>query len=224
MNFLSHFYFTQHSKDPYYTLGSILPDLLRNHGGIWRISPEKQREKFHNDPGLHALLKGWELHVQVDKIFHSSTIFISHTAALRKLLAPVFTRLPIRPFFLAHVGYELILDSLLIQENIVNTADFYDDLAACDPAIIQEFLTRAGVPDAASFLPFLESFIRSKYLDSYASSRKVVYALDRIGGRVWHAKFNEQEIAQCVKVLDDFKISLSPSFRDVFHEIERRTD
>lgn len=220
MNFLSHFYFTQHANDPYLTLGSILPDLLRNHGGIWRITPEKEREKFNQDPSLHSLLKGWELHLQVDKIFHSSPIFITETRVLRKLFVPVFTRLPIRPFFLAHVGYELILDSLLLQEHTVNTIVFYQDLAACDREIIQRFLIGAGLPDPNAFLVFLESFIASKYLESYSSSKSVAYALDQIGRRVWHEKFNEQETAAAILVLDNFKHSQRLTFMEVFNEIQ----
>lgn len=219
MNFLSHFYFTR-TKDPYYTLGSVLPDLLRNAGGIWRLSPEKEKEKFSQDPALRSLLKGWELHVHVDKIFHSSPIFIAETAALRKLLVPVFTRLPIRPFFLAHVAYELILDSLLIQEHILNPDDFYHDLAACDPTVLQTFLIQAGIADPAAFLGFLESFIASKYLESYESSKNVVYALDRIGRRVWREKFNGDEIAESIVVLDRFKNSQNATFMEVFKEIE----
>lgn len=221
MNFLSHYYFTQYANDPYYTLGSMLPDLLRNYGGVWRISPEKERERFKRDPALHALLKGWDLHLQVDKIFHSSPVFIAETGELRKLFVPVFTRLPIRPFFLAHVAYELILDSLLLQEKAVNTANFYQELAACDREIIQTFLIQAGLPDPSAFFVFLDSFLKAKYLESYASSKSVVYALDQIGRRVWHEKFNEQENEAAILVLDRFKKNQGSSFMEVFNTIEK---
>lgn len=219
MNFLSHFYFTQHQNDPYFSIGSILPDLLRNYDGSWKIKPEKEVEKFARNPYFASLLKGWILHIHVDKIFHSSSSFLRETSILRKKLVPIFTRLPIRPFFLAHVGYELILDSLLIQNRLVSTDDFYEEIGACDPSLIQDFLINAGITDPSEFLKFLDSFIESRYLKSYSESKNIVYALDRIGRRVWHEKFNEDEIEESILVFRDLKESLNPTFINVFEQI-----
>src|SRR5690554_6316229 len=196
MNFLSHFYFTQYQNDPYFSMGSILPDLLRNYNGSWKIKPEKEVEKFSKNARYISLLNGWILHLHVDNKFHSSTSFLQESSVLRKKLVPIFTRLPIRPFFLAHVGYELILDSLLIQNNLVNIDNFYKEIYACDPDLIQDFLISAGIPDPSGFTNFLNSFIESRYLESYSESKNIVYALDRIGRRVWHEKFNENEIKE----------------------------
>lgn len=222
MNFLSHYYFTKNDHDPYYTLGSILPDLLRNHNHTWKANPEKEPEKFNDNPQLHSLLKGWELHLHVDKIFHSSSIFTNACSNLRKDLAPIFTRLPIRPFFLAHVGYELLLDSLLIQNKEVETEAFYQDLASCEPEIIQEFLRLSGFPEPERFQVFLNSFIESKYLNSYVHSKNLVYALDQIGRRVWREPFNQTEKEQATLVFDSLKATLNASYITIFKEIEDR--
>lgn len=219
MNFLSHYYFTQHKSDPYFSIGSVLPDLLRNYNGSWKIKPEKKQEQFSKNRCIASLLKGWTLHIHVDKEFHSSNFFLRGSSALRKKLVPIFTRLPIRPFFLAHVGYELILDSLLIQNQMVNTDDFYREIGDCDPTIIQEFLKTAGIKDPSGFSSFLHSFTESKYLESYNEPKNIVYALDRIGRRVWHEKFNETEIKDATLVFQDLKESLNPSFMYIFKEI-----
>lgn len=220
MNFLSHYYFTQHKSNPYYTLGSVLPDLLRNHNAAWKPNPEKEPEKFKNHPHLLSLLGGWKLHLQVDKIFHSSSIFLAACSSLRKDLAPIFTRLPIRPFFLAHVGYEILLDSLLIQNKEIETEAFYQELASCDPHIIQEFLSLSGICKTEEFITFLNSFIQSKYLNSYTESKNIVYALDQIGKRVWTEKFNQEEKEQAILVFDSLKTSLNPTFMTIFKQIE----
>ena len=220
MNFLSHYYFTQHKNDAYYTLGSVLPDLLRNHNAAWKPNPEKRTQKFKNDPHLNSLLRGWELHLQVDKLFHSSSIFLAACSSLRKDLAPIFMRLPIRPFFLAHVGYELILDSLLIQNKEIETEAFYQELASCEPIIIQEFLSLSGIYKTDDFLTFLNSFIQSKYLNSYTETKNIVYALDQIGKRVWVEPFNQEEKEQAILVFDSLKTSLNPTFMTIFKQIE----
>ncbi len=222
MNFLSHFYFTQNKHDPYLTLGSVLPDLLRNYKGSWRIRPEKEEdeEKFNKYPELASIILGWNLHLHVDSIFHSSESFRRETAALRRKLVHVFKRLPIRPFFLAHVGYELTLDRLLIHNQLIKTNQFYQELAKCESSIIQDFLAKAGIAEPTGFLNFLDSFIESKYLESYKDSKSIVYALDRIGRRVWDAKFNKNEINESILIFEELKDTLNPSFIKIFKQIE----
>src|SRR5690606_18202249 len=133
-------YFTQNKHDPYFTLGSVLPDLIRNYRDDWRIRPENEVNNFNKNSELISLIHGWNLHLHVDRGFHSSDFFHQQTSALRKSLVLVFRRLPIRPFFLAHVGYELTLDRLLIHNKLIKTDQFYQELASCDPYIIKEFL------------------------------------------------------------------------------------
>lgn len=220
MNFLSHFYFTQTKNDPYFSLGSILPDLLRNYNNSWKITPEKEIEKFGSQPNIASLLSGWELHLHVDKVFHSSNSFLQESSTLRKELVSIFTRLPIRPFFLAHVGYELTLDSLLIHHKLVKTDQFYRELEACEPNLILDFLKIAGIKEPLGFLAFLDSFIKSRYLESYTDPKNIVYALDRIGRRVWDVQFNETEVKDAISVFQNLKESLNPTFINVFHQIE----
>jgi hypothetical protein len=220
MNFLSHFYFTQNKNDPYFSLGSVLPDLLRNYDDSWRIKPEKEIERFNKNSESASLLKGWELHLQVDKSFHSSEFFLQETSTLRKKLALIFRRLPIRPFFLAHVGYELTLDRLLIHNELIKTDHFYQELALCNPYFIQDFLTTAGIKESSGFLNFLNSFIESKYLESYRESKSIVHALDRIGRRVWTVKFNEEEVRESILIFEKLKDDLNPTFIKIFEEIE----
>src|SRR5690606_29084433 len=103
VNFLSHFYFTKTVDNPYYTLGSILPDLFRNYQGSWKFHPENLNIEFNDNPDLSFLFQGWNLHIQVDALFHNSVSFKHQSSILRKELVNVFTNLPKRPFFLAHV-------------------------------------------------------------------------------------------------------------------------
>ncbi len=220
MNFLSHFYFTQHNDNPYYTLGTILPDLFRNHDKSWKFQPVKLDENFNSNPDLAALIEGWKLHLLVDKIFHSSPSFTLHSSALRNELSPIFTRLPIRPFFLAHIGYELVLDGLLIRNQIIDTDLFYQLIASSDHKILHDLLVSLGVSNPLPFVNYLDRFIENKYLESYRNPRSIVSAIDYIGRSVWQEKFNEMEYKNAEVVFQNFQHSLSQNFLEVFELIE----
>lgn len=219
MNFLSHYYFTQAEPNPYYTLGSLLPDLFRNHRANWKFSPEKQPELFEGDEDLEQMLRGWELHLEVDHLFHDAPIFKEESSILRKKLVGVFDQLPKRPFFLAHIGYELLLDSLLIRHRLVDTRRFYDTLSACRPDVIERFLNQLGMYHNERFFDFLNDFIRSRYLESYGKTESIVYALDRIGRRVWIEPFSEEETSQTARVLEGNLNRLEPHFFNIFDDL-----
>lgn len=221
MNFLSHFYFTKSIDNPYYSLGGILPDLFRNHHESWKFNPEKQFISFKENSDLAFLYSGWKLHLEVDMLFHNSAPFKLHTSLLRKELANVFLTLPKRPFFLAHVGYELILDSLLIRNKLVDTSLFYQKLAAVDSDILDTFMDKLGIIGSQSFHPFLDNFVESRYLESYNKTESLIYALDRIGQRVWIEKFSEREAKEAKLVFDKALDDLNSIFLDVFKLLEK---
>jgi len=220
LNFLSHFYFIRAHTNPYYTLGSILPDLFRNHRHDWKFRPEKQSIQFNENADLTALFEGWKLHVQTDALFHNSATFKLQSSLLRYELEKIFTELPKRPFFLAHVGYELILDSLLIRNKIIDTNQFYKNLSNCNPVILDEFMLKLGIHETKNFHTFLKNFIDVRYLESYINTKSLVQALDGIGSRVWIEKFSKSEAERTLAVLDQALIDLNPIFLKVFNLLE----
>lgn len=117
MNYLSHFYFDQLSDDPYYILGIALPDLTKGHNRSWNIHPKPGEPE--TDPNFKSILKGWERHLEVDRLFHSSGFFAENTELIKNELKNIpFKNKEIRPYVLAHILLELLLDSILIQEHI----------------------------------------------------------------------------------------------------------
>lgn len=221
MNFLSHFYFVRSNPNPYYTLGSILPDLFRNHRNDWKFDLDKQDINFNDNKDLAALFAGWKLHVGVDKLFHNSAIFKLQTSQLRIELEKVFSELPKRPFFLAHIGYELILDSLLIRNKLVDTNLFYRNLTESNSPVLDDFMIKIGIDQTKDFHAFLEHFINVRYLESYNNPKSLVHALDNIGRRVWVEKFSHSEINNSIKLVEKTLNSLNPHFLDVFNELEK---
>ncbi|MFM6954765.1 MAG: hypothetical protein ACKOWL_07240 [Sphingobacteriaceae bacterium] len=218
MNFLSHYYFDQHS-DAYTVLGTVLPDLTSNTNKNWKIHPQKHADLFKHDAALQAILNGWNRHLAVDKHFHGSDFFSSHSQQLSAKLRPILQTSPVKAYFLAHISLELLLDGLLLKNNKVSTEQFYRNLAACDSQKITHFLALNLIEDTQPFTLFFERFCSSAYLNSYQETEKIAYALHRICLRVWPESLNQAEQEQITEVLIAYQAALAPVYLEIFTEI-----
>ena len=127
---------------------------------------------------------------------------------------------PVKPFFLAHIGLELVLDHLLLINADVKVALFYDALAASDKVALNQFLQNCGLSDTTAFFNFLNNFISGKYLFSYQKMENIAYALNRICMRIWNNPFSESQVDQLTIQLETYKSLLETSYLSIFHEIE----
>lgn len=220
MNFLSHFYFDRENHNDYSVLGMVLPDLIKNADKSWNLNPQKDEYLFFDVPAYASLLSGWKRHLEVDLIFHSSSFFKEQTAILKKLILPVLQTGPVKPFFLAHIGLELVLDHLLITQNHVNTDRFYEQLAAANTGELEGFLRLAGLRDQQRFAKFLADFISSRYLFSYENMEHITYALNRICMRLWKNPLTEEQTALLTLKLEEFKTLLEKDFFTIFEQID----
>ena len=73
VNFLSHYYFDHQEGNPYFNLGLIFPDIVRN---FVRGSKLNFTIDMKDTPSADSLQKGCIQHVQSDKIFHAWDGFI----------------------------------------------------------------------------------------------------------------------------------------------------
>ncbi|MCJ8209287.1 hypothetical protein MUY27_06175 [Mucilaginibacter sp. RS28] len=217
MNFLSHYYFDRKTSDCYHVLGTVLPDLLKNADKHTSLHPEKL---IHPDKNINSLIGGWKKHLEVDRHFHSSTFFKYHSHQLKLNLLPALEGSPVKPFFLGHVGIELILDNLLLTNNLVNAGDFYDQLNDCNEEVIYRFLSFAGMRNPEIFLSFFDGFKRSRYLFSYAESSQVAYALKRICMRVWQSPFTPEQEEQLTQLVAAYRLEVQPVFMEIFDLIQ----
>ncbi|MDF3078306.1 MAG: hypothetical protein K0S09_2195 [Sphingobacteriaceae bacterium] len=201
-------------------LGMVLPDLVKNADKHWTFHPEKHPEKFEGDPELWAILGGWRRHLAVDRYFHSSEFFLEHTQKIRTAVAPILETSPVRPSFLAHISLELILDSLLILENIIDPSNFYQQLSEANRSSIKQFLELNSIDDSSRFFGFYDEFIESAYLHTYRESHNIMYALNRICMRVWDNPLNETQKLQLTAVLLEYQQELGSNFMSIFDEID----
>lgn len=222
MNFLSHFYFDRNTKDPNLVVGIVLPDLIKNAKRDWNLHPEKSENKFQETEEIKSIFQGWKRHIMVDKYFHSSVFFTEHTQAIRLALIPILDTSPVRPSFLAHIALEVMLDSLLITDEIINADDFYNHLKQSDRQSISSFLELNQLNDTPLFFKFFDQFIEVNYLHSYRESHNITYALNRICMRLWDNPLNESQKLQLTAVLIDYQLHLKTAFMHIFDDIESR--
>ncbi|MDN3586276.1 ACP phosphodiesterase [Pedobacter aquatilis] len=220
MNFLSHFYFDRNTTDANIVIGTVLPDLIKNASKEANLYPQKNEFLFTGNPDEENLLKGWKRHLAVDLHFHSSTFFLEKTAELKHLIIPVLENSVVRPSFLAHIGLELLLDHLLIEHNLVQVNNFYDNLSAVKKDSLSDFLEHCQLKNPEVFFKFLEQFISSKYLLSYQKLENISYALNRICMRLWPETLKDYQLNQLTFQLGIFKDVLQKDFMDIFEEIE----
>ena len=219
MNFLSHFYFDRDTDNCYLILGTVLPDLLKNADKNVIIRPEKLH---HQDINVNSIILGWKKHLEVDRYFHSSEFFLTHSHRLKKILLPIIEGSPVKPFFLGHIALELILDNLLLTTNKISAGGFYNHLDGCKESVVTEFLTFSGLKDTAVFFKFYDGFKKSRYLYSYTETKEITYALKRICMRVWNDPFTAEQELQMSEVLAAYRAGLIDSFMTIFDEIESK--
>ncbi len=223
MNFLSHFYFDRHNTDPNIVLGSVLPDLVRNAKKDWKLRPEKKEDLF-TGYAEKAILNGWKRHLEVDRHFHNSGFFIKHTNSIRTAVAPVLVNAQVRPSFLAHVALEIMLDSILLTNDIIDADDLYSRLLQADHEALNSFLEFSGMDDTAHFFKFFDKFLEIKYLDSYRESHNIMYALNRICMRIWPEPINDTQLLQLSAILLNYQEELEGCYGEIFEEIEKVVD
>lgn len=201
-------------------LGTVLPDLVKNAHKEWNFYPQKNEEVFFADNQMVSLLSGWKRHLTVDKLFHSSDFFNHHTAQLKQQLLPILDDSPVRPSFLAHIGLELLLDHLLVQNREIDINQFYNHLNKVDEEKLDTFLKRCGAADTDHFFKFFGGFKSSRYLLSYQKLENLSYALQRICMRLWAHPFKEETVLLLTDKLALYKEELEKDYLSIFKEIE----
>lgn len=222
MNFLSHYYFDQPSLDSNFVLGLVLPDLTKNFNKTWNIHPHKFHDELSSNEQLLSIYKGWQKHLLVDKHFHSSDFFKAETEKIKQLITPLLIGTPVRPFILAHIGLELLLDSLLIETEKVNIEQFYTHLQQANRSAVLNYLSINKIPEPSTFFTFFDRFVENRYLFSYTNYQQLVYALNRICYGVWGTNFSEETKKELQQVLTEYKDTLINHFMLIFDEIEAK--
>jgi hypothetical protein len=223
MNFLSHFYFDRYNTDPNVVLGTVLPDLVRNAKKDWKIRPEKRQDIFREE-SEKAILKGWKRHLIVDSHFHNSDFFFKHTNLIRIAIAPALVHAQVRPSFLAHIALEIMLDSILLTNEIIDADKLYSNLLKADQEALTRFLKLNNIVDTDHFFRYFDKFLEIKYLNDYRESHNIMYALNRICMRIWPEPLTDTQLIQLGAILLGHHQQLEVCYGEIFDEIEKIMD
>lgn len=220
MNFLSHFYFERQNSNDYMVMGVVLPDLIKNADKDWNLNPQKDEYLYRDVPEYDALLTGWKRHLEVDRLFHNSDFFKEQTTILKQMILPALQVGPVKPFFLAHIALELVLDHLLLTHHVIDGRHFYHQLNQAHSPSLHGFLKLAKLPDQPKFDLFLSDFISSRYTLHYEKMESVAYSLNKICMRLWLNPFTKLQVNLLNAQLEEFSAQLQHNFLPIFNQIE----
>jgi len=172
MNYYSHFVVSPTQNNGYVTLGSILPDMLRNaKSELVSIVTEQS-----NNECFARLIDGMINHIEVDRKFHNSEFFIrsnsQYAALLRKnehISMVKYTQ------FYAHILIELLIDHVLIKTDKEHLITFYRLLEDVDERQMSSFF-KDYFPsqDFELFWERFQKFLTRKFLLEYDDIDRVI--------------------------------------------------
>ncbi len=172
MNFLSHYHFYK-SEDPYYNVGLVLPDLVRNICKT-HLRPNEQ----YDNPIHESLGKGSRDHIEGDRIFHQSEFFRACESHISGLLDKQ-AAWP-RKWFLNHLLLEIGLDRALMDLYPDLCTNFYQQLEQADIKELTSFLQVSGKEDFSKFGQGYERFVTFRFIFDYKHNEKIIFALSRV--------------------------------------------
>lgn len=203
MNFLSHFFFDSKGGNPYYNLGLILPDLMGMFRRGWKI-PESEPPETLSVSSLE-IYRGLNTHHSADAFFHNSKFFKKYTRQLKRELTRNGIQNPHKPFFIAHVMLEVLIDRNLIKQDERLPEHFYKDLDFITKDSLVTFFNETDKwPEG--FWDLFQKFRTERYAYAYLDPKKVIYTLNRILDRARQPVIEESEwgfLNYCIFEMDE---------------------
>jgi hypothetical protein len=184
MNYFAHGY--RYVDDPYFLAGTAVPDWLGAVDRRCRVRPqEAEAASDHPDEILARVARGVARHHYDDARFHATDAFADlswrYTAAIRDLLPPDDG---LRPSFLGHILVELLLDSVLIDEQPGRLEAYYRAVAEVESWVVEEAVNRLAARPTERLAVFIAVFRSERFLADYADDAKLYRRLNQIMKRV----------------------------------------
>ncbi len=191
MNYLAHYYFDHRKKDPYFNLGLIFPDIIRNIVKGTKLNLNMDGALPNNEA---SLLKGCIQHVQSDKIFHAWEGFLHAMEYVTQRIRESEHDIK-RDWFVAHILVELIMDHHLILKHPNLASNLYTDLELVDTETLVAFLARHEFSNFDRFREGFDRFLKFRYLETYRESDNIVYAMGQISTKMRLDPFTDKQKA-----------------------------
>ncbi len=198
MNYLAHA--VRFLDRPEFVAGAALPDWLSVVDRKVRLRPKHVEPWFdHEDRVLAEVARGVAQHHHDDGWFHSSRGFVEVSGELARMFhAAVGQEDGFRCWFLGHIVTEMLIDSVLIDEEPARLQNYYDTLEQIDPEAVQAAVNRMSPKPTQNLPMFIRMFRRERFLFDYQESPRLLVRLNQVLWRVKLVPLPEN----CVDVLD----------------------
>lgn len=184
MNYFAHG--RRFTHDPYILAGTAIPDWLSVVDRQVRVRAKGAESLVDDaDPRVAALARGVRQHLADDDWFHQTTAFhelnVAFTGRIRTILAGDEGY---RPAFLGHILMELLLDSVLIEQQPQMLDAYYESLATIDPGVVEGAVNRMAARGTDRLALLLPRFLSERFLYDYLDDGKLLHRLNQVMRRV----------------------------------------
>jgi hypothetical protein len=173
-------------ENPYFVAGTAVPDWLNV---VNRKSRARSRYALpltnDNDPQIAAIARGIVQHHFDDDWFHQTVAFNELSLAFAvRLREQLNDDRGFRPSFLGHILVELLLDSLLIEQQPSRLEDYYLAIRQLDTRLVQQTVNRIVRVPVGLLDYFITRFCDERFLADYPSDARLLYRLNGVMKRV----------------------------------------
>lgn len=191
MNFLGHYFVDATLDNPYYTLGTTLPDIIRGFSKQYRIIKTKNINGI--SPHFNEIKTGIQRHYQVDEVFHELDLFQDACYKIESIFTHKYRLEVPRMFFIAHILCEFLIDKYIVI-NYPNIADRYYKLmnSIVKENVIHFFTIHDIDIENMNFSIIFDRFIKNEYAKKLMYNENVFLALSNVG--FTHVNFNASEL------------------------------
>jgi len=184
VNYLSHAY--KHLHDAYFVAGTSLPDWMS-------VIDRRNRARSKSaalvvddaDPRVASLARGVMQHHYDDRWFHQTPHFAilcsQFAVELRALLVDESGH---QAGFVGHIVVELLLDSVLSDDNPGYLVDYYAAIESLDLQIVQEAANRVCSKPFDALLVLIPRFARERFLADYTDDDRLCMRLNQVMHRI----------------------------------------
>jgi hypothetical protein len=184
VNYLSHAY--KYLHDPYFVAGTALPDWMsvidrRNRAR----SQAAERVLDDEDPRVVSLARGVMQHHCDDRWFHQTAQFVGlSTGFAVELRALLIDESGHQAGFVGHIVVELLLDSVLSDDNPDYLMGYYAAIGSLDVGLVQAVANRVCSKPFEALGVLIPRFLQERFLADYTADDRLWMRLNHVMRRV----------------------------------------
>jgi hypothetical protein len=204
LNFLSHYYYDHKKNQPYYNLGLLLPDLLRN---FVRGTKIDVNSVSHQELESTHLKEGCLKHIASDVKFHNWNTFKNLMSDATRLMRT--SAHPIqRDFFVSHIFIELLLDRSLLSRVPDLANQLYSDFEQVEIQAVNQFLNAHQFYKFEQFERGFKRFLDVRYLEHYTDPQIILYSTERICTKMRLPTFSKGQKSVLLDIIDTLDVTI----------------